>query len=277
MKLSKKYLEEAKCELSAPTPELIVETKQEAISPSPILSLGPSLGPESAVPPPPPTPPESAIPPPPPTPPETPESAVPPPPPTPPESDESDIPLEEEIEEISKIYPSKSPAKTALFITEDQVDPDINIPQSVSLVESLGNVSKEILSCDSILKSGPRKGQKCGKSAKIDGKCALHNKTPRTSVSTSSKSSSSLPLDEELIPPPPPSPPKQVSSSPPLEEELIPPPPPSPPIEQELIDSWPVVQIQEKDLLNILRKTKVMDLDTLQMNFLQQELDKIFS
>jgi hypothetical protein len=280
MKLSKKYLEEAKCVLSTPTPEqvVIIESKK-AISPSPILKSA-----ESPIPPPPPTPPksvESPIPPPPPTPPKSAESPIPPPPPTPPKSAESDIALEEEL---SKDYPAKSPVKS-ISLVGDQIDPEINIPQSTKTIESLGSVSKEILICDSILKSGPRKGQKCGKSAKIDGKCNVHNKTPRVSsdeipppppTPPIKQVSSSPPLEEEIIPPPPPTPPiEQVSSSPPLEEEI--PPPPSPPIETELVESWPVVQIEEKDLLNILKKTKVMNIDTIQMNFLQQELDKIFS
>ena len=246
MKLSKKYLEEAKCELSTPTPEqvMLIETK-EAISPSPELSLGESI---------PPPPPESD------------EDEIPPPPP---ESAESDIPLDAEI---SRDYPSKSPVKS-ISLTDDQSDPDMNISQSVALVESHGDISKEILTCDSVLKSGPRKGQKCGKSAKVDGKCNIHKKTSRTTPTPLS-----LPLEQELSSIPSPSVEQELSSSsPPLEEELIPPPPPSPPIEKNLMESWPVVQIEEKDLLNILKKTKVMDLDTMQMNFLQQELDKIFS
>jgi hypothetical protein len=82
-------------------------------------------------------------------------------------------------------------------------------------------------------------------------------------------------LEEELIPPPPPI--EEEIPSPPLEEELIPPPPPSPPIEQDLRENWPVIQIEEKQLLNMLKKADVMNLDTMQLNYLQQELDKIFS
>jgi hypothetical protein len=276
MKLSKKYLEEAKCELSTPTPEqvMFIETK-EAISPSPNLALS------EEIPPPPPESPESEIPPPPP---ESPESEIPPPPP---ESPESGTPL---VEEISKDYSYKSPVKSVSMVDDDQLDPDFNIVQTISAVESYGSVSKEILTCDSILKSGSRKGQKCGKSAKVNGKCNVHKKSSQTA-----STSTSTPLEEELIPPPPPieeeipSPPleeelipppppiEEEIPSPPLEEELIPPPPPSPPIEQDLRENWPVIQIEEKQLLNMLKKADVMNLDTMQLNYLQQELDKIFS
>jgi hypothetical protein len=244
MKLSKKYLEEAKCELSTPTPEqvMFIETK-EAISPSPNLALSEEI---------------------PPPPPESPESEIPPPPP---ESPESGTPL---VEEISKDYSYKSPVKSVSMVDDDQLDPDFNIVQTISAVESYGSVSKEILTCDSILKSGSRKGQKCGKSAKVNGKCNVHKKSSQTA-----STSTSAPLEEELIPPPPPI--EEEIPSPPLEEELIPPPPPSPPIEQDLRENWPVIQIEEKQLLNMLKKADVMNLDTMQLNYLQQELDKIFS
>jgi len=137
----------------------------------------------------------------------------------------------------------------------------------------------EPMKCPCIIQSGSRKGQVCGKTVVANTeRCKSHQHTCVLPVSepelepepeTVKPSEPVEPLEPEPVVQGQLDPDQYEESKEPI-EPIIPP----EPIE---MTNWTVVQITEKELLKLLENTPITDIDTEQMNILENEILKCFS